>query len=1109
MFSKRQTENRSVGSFTIALLLCVLVFSAQWLTAQSIVSGDISGTVTDSSGAIVPNAKVSLKSNDTGATQSTTTNQSGFYRFSLLKPGNYTITISQQGFQTVNQPAVVTTGQQTAANFKLPVGATTETVEVTGQAPLLQTENGNLSTNFNARDIELLPNGGGDTTYIAQTAPGVKINTTGSGGYGNFSAYGLPATSNLYTVNGNDNMDPYLNLNNSGATNLSLGANELQEATVVNNGYSGQFGRQAGAQVNYTTKAGTNQYHGNAQYWWNGRTLNANSWFNNNQGADRPFVNANQWATSFGGPIKKDKTFFFVDYEGLRVVLPTSAQTIIPSQAFQNYVLNTALPAAGNAASIPFYQSMFNLFNNAPGAASATPFAGACEDVVLPGGAECAREFRSTAGNFTHEWILAARVDQVLGSKDRLFGRFRTDHGVQASYTDPISPLFNATSTQPQYEGQLNHTHTFGANAVNQFIMSGSYYSAFFNNDDRAASLAAFPTTIFFNNFNSLGGINNSWPQGRNTAQYQFVDDFSLTKGAHTLKFGANYRRNNVTDGSFGVRTSGRAFVTTLSSFANGNVDIFQQRFPTRTTQPISLYSVGVYAQDQWRITPRFNVDLSLRVDHASNPVCQTDCFSRLAAPWEQLTHDPNLPYNQAILTGQHQAFANTDTLLWQPRIGFAWQPFGDEKTVIRGGAGIFYDLAPGNIVGFFARNSPNLNQFTFGGPISPAQAGNVFNSVNAFNDLFQTQFANGATLASLQASIPTFRPPDFASQESTFKSPQFQEWNLEIQRALTDKMSFSANYVGNHGIHIPLFNVMNAFDPTATNTQLPSVAPDARFSNVTQLKSAGVSNYNGMTVSFQRRFSRLQTSINYTWSHAIDEVSNGGINPFNLNESIQLQIDPTNLRRLNYSDADYDVRHYLSANYVWDTGFSFSNGILNQTLGGWVVSGTIFTRTATPYSVINTGLNSTYGNFAQGFGVFTGTFLGGPTDRCTSPSAPCLQASQFDLNPNPTNFGNIRRNMFRGPGYFNTDLSVTKNFKLTEAMRLGVGANFYNLLNHPNFANPSLPANGTPMDIGAVGTPQFGAIQQTLSPPTSPIGAFLAGDASYRMIQLNAKITF
>ncbi len=1110
---------RKATCISLIVLLFTLVFGAPWLAAQSIVSGDITGTITDSSGAVVPNATVNLKSNDTGTTQTTTANSNGFYRFSLLKPGNYTVSVSQEGFQTIQQTVAVATGQATTANIKLNVGSTTETVEVTAATPVVQTENADLSTNYTAREIELLPNPGGDTSYIAQIAPGVKINASGSGGYGNFSAYGLPATSNLYTVNGNDNMDPYLNLNNSGATNLTLGANELQEATVVNNGYSAQFGRQAGAQVNYTTKSGTNQFHGNASYWWNGRALNANSYFNKydpSQGADpafartdRAFVNANQWATSIGGPIIKDKTFFFVDYEGLRVVLPTSALTIVPSQAFEDYVINTALPGAGRTASIPLYRQIFDLYNSAPGVSAATPFTGACDSLVLPGGAECARQFRSTAGNFTREWILAARVDHVIGPRDRIFGRFRTDHGVQATFTDPISSVFNASSKQPQYEGQLTHTHTFGNSAVNQFIMSGSYYSAFFNNDNRTAALAAFPTTLFFNNFTPLGGIDNSWPQGRNTAQYQFVDDFSMTRGSHTLKFGANYRRNNVTDGSFGVRTSGRAFIDDLASFAVGDIDLYQQRFPTKFTQPISLYSLGIYGQDQWRVTPRLNIDLSLRADHNSNPVCHTNCFSRLARPWEQLSHDPTIPYNQAILSGQEKAFANTDTILWQPRIGFAWQPFANGKTVLRGGVGIFYDLAPGNIVGFFARNSPNLNQFASAGPLSPAEADNIFAQVAAFNTAFQNGFATGATLAQLQAAIPGFRPPDFASQEETFHNPQFQEWNLEIQHELTPKMSVSANYVGNHGIHIPIFNgALNAWDPTETNVQLPSSAPDARFSNVTQLKSAAVSNYNGLTLSFQRKFSSIQWQASYTWSHAIDEVSNGGINPYNLNESLQLQIDPTSLRRLNYADADYDVRHYFNMSYVWDPGFKFQNKFLNQTVGGWTVSGTFFARTGTPYSVIDTSYNGVYRNFGRGFGLFTGTFLGGPTNKCETPNVQCVTESQFDLSP-ATSFGNLRRNTFRGPAYFNTDMSVTKNVKLNERMKLALGANFFNLLNHPNFANPSLPGNGTPMDLAAAGSAQFGRIQQTLSPPTSPLGAFLASDASYRIVQLNAKITF
>ena len=201
------------------------------------------------------------------------------YRFSLLSPGSYTVGVSAQGFSKTESRFTVNVGQTTVANVKVTVGSSTQTVEVTGAPPLVQTDNANLSTNFNSNIIQNQPNGGNDLTYIAQTAPGVTMNT--GQGYGNFSAYGLPATSNLFTVNGENDMDPYLNLNNSGATNLTLGKNEVQEATVISNAYSGQYGQQAGAQINYVTKSGTNQYHGNVQYSWTGRAMDANDWFNN------------------------------------------------------------------------------------------------------------------------------------------------------------------------------------------------------------------------------------------------------------------------------------------------------------------------------------------------------------------------------------------------------------------------------------------------------------------------------------------------------------------------------------------------------------------------------------------------------------------------------------------------------------------------------------------------------------------------------------------------------------------------------------------------------------------------------------------------------------
>jgi Carboxypeptidase regulatory-like domain len=1137
------SNRKFIPAFAAMMAFVLCLFMTVNMAAQSIVSGDVTGTVTDPSGAVVPNATVTLKNLDNNAVTTVKTNATGYYRVPFQRPGRYTVSVTQEGFQTVSQPVVVAVGQSTTSNIKLAVGQSSQTVEVTAQTPIVQTDNGNISTAFDAKAIEAIPNPGGDTSYIAQTAPGVVINT--GGGYGNFSAYGLPATSNLFTVNGNDNMDPYLNLNNTGATNLTLGANELQESTVVENGYSGQYGRQAGAQVNYTTKSGSNEFHGNAIYWWNGRAMNANTWFNKadpgtfNGGTptpgftptDRPFVNANQWAGSIGGPIIKNKMFFFFDTEGLRAIIPTSQTVYVPSAAFQNFVLTQGLAAGGATASTPFYQNIFNLYNNAPGAAGAVPATeladattgdpGGCESAAAvgynPALGPCVSRFRSTQPNLNREWIMAGRVDLNVTDRDKLYFRYRQDKGVQATYTDPINPVWNAFSTQPQYEGQINYNRTIGNNMVNQLILSGSYYRAIFAPNNLQASLQAFPTTLFFNQITTLGGENNVFPQGRNVTQYQLVDDFSVTKGSHSLKFGANYRRNDITNYTFGVLTSGQAIIGDMASFATGQADLFQQRFPQRQSQPIALYSLGIYAQDQWRITPHFKMDLSLRADHNSNPVCQTNCFNRLADNFGSVTHDVNEPYNQVIQTGLHTAFAETDTLLWQPRIGFAWSPFGNDATVIRGGAGIFYDLFPAVIIDRFARNSPGVNSFNLVGPLSPAEPNNIFTLGQQYNQLFNQGFANGATLASLatasgNAGLIPFNGINFSSVDNSFHTPQFQEWSFEIQQAMGTKSSLTLRYVGNHGIHIPITDPWsNAFcrpgGCAASNTVIPAAPADPRFRQVTNLSSSAVSNYNGFTASLQRKFSQVQFQFNYTWSHAIDEVSNGGVNPFS-NDSQIGQIDPTSLRRLNYSNADYDARHAVTMNYMWDPGFKFNNGFLDNTLGGWTVGGTIFWHTGLPYSAYyGNAATSFIGNFptVAGGGVLTPSFLGGNIPSCERPTRSCLDPTQFAVNagggvidPGAT-VGNVRRNAFRGPGFFDTDLQLMKNFKLTERWRFGVGATAFNLFNHPNFANP----------VGDLSSPNFGTIQATVTPPTTPIGAFLPADVSGRIIQLQARITF
>src|SRR6202140_2062114 len=290
--------------FAIALFLMMAMWQV-W--AQTTTTGDISGVVTDPTGAVVPNVSVMLKNVDTGSSQSATTNLLGAYRFALLSPGNYSVSASASGFQSITRRVSVALGSSAAGNLQLALSSSSTTVEVSGQTSTVETDDANLNTSFSPEQVALLPNPGNDLSAVALTAPGAVMNTAGGStfGGGNFEVYGLPATSNLFTVDGSNYNDPYFNINNSGATNLALGLNDVQESAVVANGYSGSYGGLAGANINYVTKSGGNAFHGNAEYWWNGSVLNANNYFRNQTTpvTPRPFVNANQWATSIGGPI--------------------------------------------------------------------------------------------------------------------------------------------------------------------------------------------------------------------------------------------------------------------------------------------------------------------------------------------------------------------------------------------------------------------------------------------------------------------------------------------------------------------------------------------------------------------------------------------------------------------------------------------------------------------------------------------------------------------------------------------------------------------------------------------------------------------------------------
>jgi hypothetical protein len=1134
----------------ILSLLVIAAVMAPSLMAQSLISGDLTGTVTDPSGAVLSGASVTIKSDATGSSRTTTTGSNGTYRFSLLQPGTYTVTVTASGFSKSEAKANVSIGQASIADVKMAVGTSATTVEVTSAAPLVQADNADLSTNFSQALIANQPNGGNDLTYVAQTAPGVTMNV--GQGYGNFTAYGMPATSNLFTVNGENDMDPYLNLNNSGATNLTLGRNEVEEATVISNAYSGQYGQQAGAQVNYVTKSGTNQFHGNAAYWWTGRAMDANDWFNNLYSTPRPFANNNEWAASIGGPIKKDKLFFFVNTEGIRYIVPSSTPVFAPTPAFQAAALSNLATGAYSAAlglgpdpgAIPTYNTYFNLFNNAPGYNPSGVQAGSCIDnnlglslgpgvgtipgLGIPGltNDNCIARYEANPALPGTEWILSGRVDYNLSDKDHLWWRYRMDHGTQDTYADPINSNFNAASFQPSYDGQGQWNHVFSPNATNQFIYAGSYYRAIFTQDNFNKS--NFPYAVdgaaFGFSLSTVGGDAYAFPQGRNVTQYQFIDDFSWTKGAHALKFGANFRRYDITDYTFSTYSNPLVAMLGVGDLFFDSTYRYQERFANRASYPVALWGLGLYAQDEWRVNKSLKLTMALRAEKNSNPVCQLNCASLLVGQSYQavlasapgVLADPATPYNQLIEANRHQVFRSTDAINWAPRIGFAWSPGGSDKTVIKGGFGLFYDALPAVIGDAFMANVPTRveERPAFGyyadNGLGWADPG-ASTLVAGCAGLLQNGFANGVSWNDISSfNGATCRKPTFNSQAGVFHTPYWEQWSVGIQQALGDKTALTLTYVGNHGVHIPINNTgLAGYDPTSIyGNTFPTAPPTGDFGFLQQYESTAVSNYNGITASFTQRVTYgFSVNASYTWSHTMDEISNAGGEPYNGVTTLQYQFNPVCLR-CQYGNADYDIRNSFNADFVWQTPWKFGNKYANGAFGGWTMSMNFFARSGLPYTLVNAF--GTIPGYGSSFAI--ASVNGFSQNSCSNGLSQCVpfqDPSGQVLNPaynipqltgQPLGFfSNQRRNQYRGPGFFDSDLSVNKNFKLTERLAFGVGANFYNVFNHPNFTNPDQ----------YLGDSTFGQILQTTAPPTGPYGSFFAGLPSGRIVQFQGKLVF
>lgn len=1151
----------------VLLLLVALMMLPECCRGQGETTSGIAGVVRDESGAPVGYAKITVSSNDTGLKRSVETDVAGRFALSQLMPGSYRMEAEATGFAPQVKPSIeAVLGRTQAVDFVMSVQSLRQAVTVTDDAAGLDTDNPNTATTLNSKSLANLPNPGGDLTQPLQFASGALINTAGSGndfvggsnGYGNVEFNGLPALANGYIVDGLETNDPLTNLNSGLATNLVLGLNSISEVTVNTLSYAVDQGRYGAAQVNYVTKSGSNQFHGNLYELWNGSRLNAADFFTNaTAGNHNPRSTVNHFGGSLGGPIVRDKLFFFFDSEWVKIALPIVTATTVPTTALESYVLQQ-LPLGGRDTVtgaeygaepqlVPFYEKLFQLYGNMSGTPLAMlgcPFEGngSAASGNPPNGDGCAKRQSVSHSSDDHEQVQTARIDYNISSKDMQWYRFQADTGVQSAWSDPINPLFDAVSSQPLYSFASGFTHVFSANLVNYFNPAFSWYSSLFGPANPEETLSAFPIVLAPGSgasapFTRLGGLDNTWIQGRRASRFFLNDNLAWDLGAHELRFGTNTRIFRLNDYDFGEGTVPTVTYADLPQFIYGVASTASETYPVADSQPFRFLNVDLYAQDTWKVTSTMTWTLGVRVTHNSNPLNPHDDVARLPSSFAAISHDVNQPLSALLETNVGDLFHATPLGILQPRTAIAWQMSRD--TVLRTGFGLFSDLLPGSIADLLGANPPYVNTFegglfgTVGGTaIAPGVPNSAVDATALANQTFLDGFKQGElSCASPQANANACLPPVSltAAPPGKLHAPYFMQWSFALERKLGDDLNVRAQYVGTRAVNQPYTMEVNGYQSVCAGCFSPfpyEQAVDPRFGAVTQLSTGANSHYHGLQLTADKRLGHgLQAQLNYTWSHCIDTVSNGGFLQFSAGGILSPL--PYDLQR-DRGPCDYDIRNNVTGNYVYRLPFKVRNQALGAVLNGWQISGSVFFHTGVPFSVVSSAYSANENGIVNGSGPqFASVVPGVPLYEHNSIPGVTQAGTIQWLNPNAfvsvvdpgtgscvggdnrqqCQFGDLGRNAVRGPDFVWSDFYLTKWFALSERMKLRIEGQFFNVLNHPNFALPSVVAAGVP------GNPAtqtgFGAITATTSPPTGLLGVGLGGDSSPRMIAFQARLEF
>ena len=827
----------------------------------------------------------------------------------------------------------------------------------------------------------------------------------------------------------------------------------------------------------------------------------------------------------------------------MRIALPIVTAVTVPTSAFQTYVLQH-VPSSEHT----FYANMFSLYGNVAGTPQAILGCPLGAGGSGNDGDGCANRQSVSHSSDDHEQVQTVRIDYNINETNTTWYRFQADTGVQAAFTDPINPLFNSVSPQPLYSFAAGYTHVFSQDLVNYFNPAFSWYASLFGPSDLQRTLAAFPIVLQgtgANPFTTVGGLDNTWVQGRRASRFFINDNLAWTHGAHELRFGTNVRILRLNDYDFGEGSVPTVTYSTLQQYINGVASTATETFPTSDNEPFNFFNLDLYAQDTWKVTKKLTWTFGIRDTLNSNPLNPHNHIARLQGAFDSLAHDVNQPLNAAIQTGLGNIFSSTPLAILQPRTAIAWQ--FEPKTVLRTGFGIFTDILPGSIADVVGVNPPYVKTFeggllgTVGGTaIAPGVPNSAVDATVAANQAFRSGFAHGElSCASAQANPATCLPPVAitAVPGGKLHPPYFMEWSLGLEHELGTTGSIKVQYVGTRAIDQPYLTQVNG-DQTVCQgcfSPYPYAKPiDPRFGAVTQFSTGASSHYDGLQLTAMKRLGHgLMGQINYTWSRCMDEVSNGGFLQFS--SAGILSPLPGELAR-NYGPCDYDIRNNLNAQYVYELPAKMKNHLLGFAMNGWQVSGTVFWHSGLPFSVFSAPYSNNGNGIVDGSGpqfasvipgvpLYDHHFIPGITQPGTvqwlNPNA-FLSTVETSIDPatgmvtgncnggdttENCQFGNLGRNALRGPQFFWSDFYLTKFFPVTERVRLRFDAQFFNIFNHPNFALPSMLLAGIP---GKPSTQSgFGAITYTTSPPTGLLGVGLGGDSTPRMIAFQMRLEF